>query len=274
LGEGADAAFEVGEGARDLGRPGGRQHHVRVRDRCVDEEIDGDQPVDALECPTSEIGIGEIGQWVGPEQHEGRETPLRRRFEDAAGIEAVLRRQARPLVAQIAGGVGQGDAAGQQAGRQAHVERAVHVAAAQRRQEAGTGQAVAQFDRRTGDDLGRFGERRPADDHRHVGGVRERGARRIDRAGVEAGDRAGGRLARDQRPHQRVGLARARVQTVLRVRRQPRRSRRELDEGHAVVDEGVTQPEIERAQFFFGIGAQQDDHAALRAGVVDRGARQ
>ena len=270
----ADAPFEVGERAVDLGRTGRRQHHVGVRRRCIDEEVDGDHAVDPFERATGEIGVGEVGQRVGPQEHESRDASVGRRFEDAAGIETALRRQARPFVAQIGGGVGQGDASGQHAGRQTHVERAVHVAAPQRRQEAGTGHALTQFDRGVGDDLGRFGERGPADDHRHGGRACERRARGVDRTRVDTGNRTRRRVGGDEGARQRVGFTRPRMQAVLRVGRQPRRSRRELDERDAVVDDGVAQPQVERAQLFFGIRAQEDDHAALRAGVVDRGPRQ
>jgi hypothetical protein len=64
------------------------------------------------------------------------------------------------------------------------------------------------------------------------------------------------------------------VQTVRGVAREPGRAGRELDQRHLVRDDGVAQPQIERTELFFGIGAEQDDDATLGARVVDGGPRQ
>jgi hypothetical protein len=95
----ADAPFEVGEGARHLGRAGCRENDIRMRDRRVDEQVDRDQPVDPLERPLGEIAVGEVAQRVGTEQHEGRDAAIGRGLENAAGSRGLVARQLLPFVA-------------------------------------------------------------------------------------------------------------------------------------------------------------------------------
>ena len=79
------------------------------------------------------------------------------------------------------------------------------------------------------------------------------------------GDQCGGQLP---------DFAGPRVQAMRGELRQARGARGELDERGPVLDDRVAQAQVERAELFFRVGAEQHDDAARGASLVDGGARQ
>ena len=184
-----------------------------------------------------------------------------------------LGRDLRPatLLEPVAGLV-EGDPTREQPGGETHVERAVHVAAAQGAQEAHVG--VGRVDRGGGghDAVGGLGDVGPAE-HDGDGAVGEERRRRRDVVGIDTAHLHGGR-ARQQRPHHVTGGAGA-VQErgggelgdgrcagwpARRPSRRPRvtawRSRRKRT-----------------GQLLLQVGCEQQHRAAGRAHLVDRGSR-
>ena len=177
LGDRADPALEVRGGAGDLGGPGGGQHDVGLRGRAGEEAVDGDHGAGAGERLAGEVGVGEVGERIGAEQHEHVDLAVGGRVEDAGGVEARRRRARSPSRRR---GTSRRPssrvvAPGQQARGEAHVERAVHVAAAQRGEEPDLGVRGVDGGGRGDDGVGRLADARAAEDD---------------------GDRAGGEQAR------------------------------------------------------------------------------
>ena len=82
-----------------------------------------------------ERGVGEVADRVGAEQDEHPDLAVGRRPQDALRVEARRIRDAAPPLGEPGAARVERRAAGQEPGREPGVERAVHVAAAQRRQE-------------------------------------------------------------------------------------------------------------------------------------------
>ena len=133
-----------------------------------------------------EIGIGKVGNRVGPEDYQhldlargrGLEDPVR--VESLGGREPPTPRLGEPLAPGI-----ERDPAGQESGNEPGVDRAVHVAAAQGREKANAGDGT-QCVGRAHRDGRRLGQRRAAqhDDHR-AGSIPPRAADLRQRIGIE-----------------------------------------------------------------------------------------
>ena len=130
------------------------------------------------------------------------------------------------------------DAARREAGREAHVEGAVHVSAAQRREELHVGKLGERGGGRD-DGVGRLGERLPAEHDDEVAlATVERSDRAFDlsvtRCGAVARQRAR-QLRRDRRR-----LTRRVAEHRRRVTREAGRAWRDLDHGNLEVDRGAS----------------------------------
>ena len=269
-----DSTFEVRERTADLGGTGRSEHHVGVAHRVGDEQVDRDERLDGIERLPRERGIGEVAQRVGTEQNERGDVARSRRLEDARGIEPRRRRHVRPRPDERVATRGEGGAPRQQARRKPHVERSVHVAAPQRTEEPRPGDTVTQGRRGVGDGTGAFCERRPTQDHGDRPTCAQHLGRGSDRRRLDTRNSAGRRRIGDERESELAHFAGARVQPMRGDLRQARRTRCQLDERGAVLDDRVTQAQVERPQLLFRVRAEQHDDATWRAGVVDRGARQ
>ena len=140
LTDGRDATLEVGRRARLLAVRGGGEHDVGGGGGVGQERVDGDHPPGAGERPPGQLGVGEVAERVGPEEHEEVEVTVGGGREDAGGVEAVARRA------------------------QAELQGADDVAAAQRREHLGAGAGVEHGAQGGGGGVGRLGEVGPSGD--------------------------------------------------------------------------------------------------------------
>ena len=233
--------------------------------RRGEEAVDGDHRAGAGQRAGGQVGVGEVGERIGAEQHEHVDLARGGRLQDAGGVEAALadgtvgqprpRNHAPPSSRVVR--------PGSRPGREAHVEGAVHVAAPQRAEEAHLGVG--------GVDGGRGG-----DDA--VGGLGQVGAAEHD------GDRAGGEQARRRRrwrrarcrrppgwPSRRAGLATTspaapgRWSSVAAASSDDGRALRgQLHDRDAVAHDGVAQAEEEDGQLLLEVG-REEQHRAARA---------
>jgi hypothetical protein len=164
------------------------------------------------------------------------------------------------------------DPARQDTGRHAQLERAAHVGAPQRRQEAGLRVRLVDDVGCDGNGLGALGQVGPTEDHRDRP-VGQQRCRRLDRFRRHSRDLFLG-FTGQQRPHQGQRVARAIAQRVGRQARRGGLGRRQLHDLDIVVEHGVPQPEEQDRQLFLGVGPQQQHGTAGPAGVVDGGRRQ
>ena len=126
----------------------------------------------------------------------------------------------------------EGDPTGQEAGGQAHVERAVHVGPAQRGEERAVGQAGEERGGGVGDGGRGLGQRRPAEDDDQRAVAEQRAG--ADDVGVVGAHRVGAAAPATARPApaaRRGGTAATRRRSAVR----PVALRRQLDERDAVV---------------------------------------
>ena len=170
-GDGADAALEVGGGAVGLGGTAGREHDVGLLGGGGEEPVDRDHRASAGDGAGGQVGVREVGERVGAEQDEHVDLAAGRRLQDArwrrgpAGSGTF----GQPCRLNHVPPVGQRRAAREQTRGEPHVERAVHVAAAQGAEEPHV--RVGGVDRGGGrDDL--------------VGGLGDVGAAEHDRDGA------------------------------------------------------------------------------------------
>ena len=274
LAEPADPALEVGGGAVDLGEAGGRQHDVGLADRLGEEHVDGDDRAGAGQAPLGEVAVGEVGQRVGAEQHQRVDRPSAAACEDAGGVEARLgRARVGQALGEPVAAVVERDPAGQEPGRQAHVEGAVDVGPAQGGQERGRpGGRRQDGRRRRRRSIGPTRPARPGRATTVTGPSREQLARPATARGVDAAGGVVG-VAGEQRPHEPARLARAgsaatRRRSVGRGRWRAGPARRPCTPS---LDDRVAQPQEEDRQLLLEVGAEQQDGAAGRAGLVDGG---
>ena len=132
LAEPGDPALDVGGRARALGEARGGQHHVGLARRLVEERVDGDDEAGAARrrCgPVRGRGSRRAGRRRAARAPGAR--PSAARLQDARGVEPGRLGHRRPRPgSNHARPVVQRHPARQHAGRQAHVERALHVAPA------------------------------------------------------------------------------------------------------------------------------------------------
>ena len=168
--EPADPALEVGRGAGPLVLNGAGQHDVGVGvDRLRRVPGHGDDEVAGRERRLGHGVVGEVAQAGRTRAARGHARcvaalppAVRRRLaghrgQDAGRIEPGDGRDGAPGRGEALAPALEGDPPGQQARGQAHVERAEHVAPAQRGQERRLGQRVGQHAQRGGGHLARLG---------------------------------------------------------------------------------------------------------------------
>ncbi len=206
LAQQADAALDVGGGPRRLGVAGDRQHDVGLGRGLVEVEVEGDDRAGTGEGADRQLVVGEVGHRVGAEQHEGVDPAVGRRGQDAGGVEPVLGWHRVPRGEEPVATLVERHPAGQQAGSEAHVERAVHVGPPQGRQEPRARPGVEQVGRGIDDVVAAVGQRRAAHHHRDrpLGQQCRRG--QVDLGLVGA---VGGAAAVEQGAERVHGLARA-----------------------------------------------------------------
>ena len=113
-----------------------------------------------LKRPRGEVAIGEVREGIGPEEHQRLELAAGRGREHAGGVEPACGRYRAPLLGEVGTALVQGDPPGKQAWRAPEIDRAVHVAAPQRGEEAGRRPGAGE-QAGGGRDLGRrLGQRR------------------------------------------------------------------------------------------------------------------
>ena len=160
---------------------------------------------------------------------------------------------------------------GQQAGRQAQLEGAVHVGPAQGAEEADVGQRVVDRRRGGGDRPTRLGQVGATDDDRDRAVGHELGGG-PQRLGRDPADLVVDVAARDQRPHHGQGVPGAVAQRGGgELVGETGRGGGQLDHLDPVVEHGVAQPQEEDRQLFLHVGAEDEHGAAGAAGVVDGG---
>ena len=161
----------------------------------------------------------------------------------------------------VARGV-EGDPTGEESRRQPEIERAVHVAAAQRGEELRVGQP-GQRRGRLHDRVGGLRHRLATEDHDDVAlaAVERRGGAldlTVARRGAVARDRA------RELPRDGAGVT-GRVPEHRRgVASETRRARRDLDHGNTEVDGGAAHAEVQHRQLVFEIGTEEHDGARGR----------
>ena len=202
----ADAALDVRGRAVGLGGTAGREHDIGLLGRRGEEAIDRDHRARAGNGSGGQLRVREVGERVGSQEHEHVDLAAGGRLQDARGVEAHLGRDVRPatLLEPVAGLV-EGDPTREQSGGETHVERAVHVAAAQSAQEPHVG--VRRVDRGGGghDPVAGLGDVGPAE-HDGDGAVGEERPRRRNVLGIDTAHLHVGR-ARQQGPHHITGGA-------------------------------------------------------------------
>ena len=264
----ADPSLDVGGGPGGLGVAGGGEHDVGLVDRRAGQGVDGDHRPSAGERPAGEVGVGEVGQRVGAEEHEHVELAAGRSGEDAGGVEADVGGHRGPRLVEVGAAGVESDPAGQHPGGETGIEGAVHVAATQAGQEADVVEAVEERTGSGDDDVGGVGQVAAAehDGHRPVA---QRRLGRGDGRGVDAPGRR--RRLRDQRGGDRGGATGGVRQGVGRQLGDPGAGGDDLDQRGAVLDHGVAQAQVEDGQLFLDVDAHHDDGAAGSAGLVDGG---
>ena len=127
----------------------GQEHVGAARGRRATNAPTAIDEAGAVDAALREVGVGEVGERIGAEQHEHVDLAVGGGAEDAGGVEPALARHRAPRARRTSSRAGvERDAAGQEAGREPGVERAVHVAAAQRREEPDVGHGRAARPRR------------------------------------------------------------------------------------------------------------------------------
>ncbi len=271
----AHATLEVGGRAVHLGEAGDRQDDVGLLGRGREELVERDQGGHLGQRLAGQVLVGEVGERVGPEQHQHLDPAVGGGLQDAGGVEARLLGHRAPRPREpLATGV-ECHAAREQPRGEAHVERTVDVRPPHRGQEARVRQAAQEGRRRVGGPLVGLGHGLTADDHLHRGGrvaehvVRSRERRRIDAAAVLAGGDAV-----EQRPRRLGDLAGTVEQRDGRQAGEAGGLGGQLDHLDVVVGDGVAQAQEQDRQLFLDVRSGEDDRAARGAHVVDRGLRQ
>ena len=237
-----------------------------------EEAIDGDHRAGPGEGAGGQVGVGEVGERDRRRAARARRPCRGGGVQDPGGIEAAggwgpsatrARGTSRAPSARVV-------RPGRQPGCEPHVERAVHVAAAQGAEEAHLGMGGVDGRRRGDDAVGRLGEVGSTEDHGD-GPVGEEGAGRGDGVGLDATHLLG-RRAGEQRSHDLAGGARAVQQRGGGQLGHRRALRGELDDGDAVADDRVAEAQEEDRQLLLEVGGEEQDGAARGADLVDRGA--
>ena len=223
-----------------------------------------------------QVAVGEVGERVGAEQDERVDARRRRR---PGGCRRCRGRGSagtrRPRAGEPVAAVVEGDPAGQQARGQAHVEGAVDVGPAQRREERTSGRA-ADAGRRRRRRWRRPTRRATARPSTTVSGPVDRG-----RAAARAASTASAATPRDvavgagratQGPDQLAGLAGTVEQRDLGQSATARwRAGRDSMTVAPSFDDGVAEPQEQDRQLLLGVGAEHEHGAAGAADLVDGG---
>ena len=157
-----DPALDVRDRALLLPPQGGGQDDVGVTRRLRQERVDGNHRRRPGERLTRERAVGEVAQRVAADEHEHVHASLDGRVQDPGCVQTGLVGNGAPRGSEhVAPGI-ERHAAGQHAGRETELDRAVHVGAAQSREKTDVGQ---RGERRRGAHrgVGAFGERTAAE---------------------------------------------------------------------------------------------------------------
>ncbi len=283
LAEAGHAALDVGGRAGPLVRHGDRQDDIGLVERGPGVTGHGDDELGSLERPLGQRTVREVLERVTPEQHERPRRALLalgERSEGVGRVAAPSRRNRAPAVAEPPLPLLDRGAAGEDPGRHAHVERALHVAAAQEREELRLRPGRAQCGDRRRRHRRVLGQRGPRVEHHDArparAGLRDEPACRLE---VVAGERRAGRMRGErrllagQRPGHQGRIARAHGERDRGVAGERGGSGRQLDQGRLLVEHGAAQPEKEDRELLTHVGREQHDQSG-RAGLVDRRPRQ
>ena len=253
-------SFEVGGGAGLLAPHRRRQEHVGARGRVVGERTHRHDEPDRVERGPHADAVGEVLFELGAEQHQRVDGAGGGGVEHTGGVETTLRRHAAPrLRVDVAGGV-EGDASGEEARREAEVERPVHVAAPQRREELDAGQRRERR-RRLYHCGGRLRERlAPEHDDDVAVATVERAHRLLDGSGT----RAVPSPARARANCSAITPASpgACAQHRGDVAGETARPRGDLDDRYAELHRGASHPEVENRQLLPQVGRDEHDCAS------------
>ena len=178
----------------------------------------------------------------------------------------------QPMLLEPVAGLVEGDPTREQPGGETHVERSVHVAAAQGAQEPHV--RVRRVDGGGGghDPVGGLGDVGPAE-HDGDGAVGEERPRRRHVVGMDAAHLHGGR-ARQQRPHHVTGGAGAVQERGGGELGDGGVVGGQLDDLHAVPRHGMPKPQEEDRELLLQVRCEQQHRAAGCAHLVDRGSRE
>ena len=223
-----------------------------------------------------EVAVGEVVEGIRSEQHQrtdplaiGASPPGGGRCENRRRVPAAFGGHRTPGVLEPAAAVVEHDPAGQHSRRHSHVDRAVHVAAPQCRQEPGVRERSCDRLRRFCDQLTGFRERGATEQDDDALG-REQPARLGKCLGV---DRSGGVAPPDECLGNRDDLARPGAQGRGGVAGQRALLRCDLDQGGRTIDDRGTEPQEEHGHLLAEIAREHEDR--VRGGhLVDGRPRQ
>ena len=221
-----------------------------------EERVDRDHRADAVERFACEGAVGEVGQRVAAEHDERVDLAGRGRAQDVGGVEPCRVGNGTPRGGERGAAVGECDTSGKHARREPELERAVHVAAPQRRQEADV-RELRERRRRAQRRVGPLGQRAATEHHddRALALAQHRGG---------PGDRivATGRIPAVHDAHEALGhhsgLA-GRAPQRDRRRAHGRVGGREVDDRHTELHGGPAHAQVQHRQLFLEHGAEQHD---------------